>query len=168
MTCVTKTLASTEMPRIEVITEIDAFIERVFDYSRSIDTHQKSQTRHGEVAIAGRTSGLIEAGEEVTWEATHFGIKQRLTSRIVSMERPHHFRDSMVNGAFKRFDHDHFFEAISNRRTRMRDVFDYDSPLGPLGAIADFLFLVRYMRGLLLERNAVIKMLAESEAPLLP
>jgi ligand-binding SRPBCC domain-containing protein len=150
------------MPRIEVITEVRAPIAIVFDLSRSIDAHQATQTSHNERAIAGRTSGLIELHEDVTWEATHFGVRQKLTSRIVQMDRPRHFRDSRVRGAFKRFDHDHFFESTSRDGTKMRDLFDYSSPLGFLGKIADTLFLCAYMRRLLEERNEIIKRIAES------
>ena len=45
----------------------------------------------------------------------------------------------------------------------MRDLFSYESPLGILGRIAEFLFLDRYMQSLLAERNRVIKAAAESE-----
>ncbi|MEZ4309047.1 MAG: hypothetical protein R3F14_13500 [Polyangiaceae bacterium] len=45
----------------------------------------------------------------------------------------------------------------------MRDVFDYDSPLGPLGRLANMLFLERYMRRLLVERNRIVKEVAESD-----
>jgi len=152
------------MPRIETSTEIGAPIETVFDVSRDIDLHQRSQARSGEKAVAGRISGLIEEGEEVTWEAVHFGVRQRLTSRIVAMRRPASFRDSMVAGAFRRLDHDHFFESLAGGRTRMTDVLDYTSPLGPLGRVADTLFLQRYMRRLLEERNAFIRRAAESIA----
>ena len=151
------------MPRLVIVTEIAAPIERVFDLARSIDVHQESQSRHRERAVAGRTSGLIEAGEVVTWEAVHFGIRQRLTSRIDAMTRPVHFRDSMVAGAFRSFVHDHHFEGIPGG-TRMTDVFDYVAPLGVLGSLADRLFLKRHMRCLLEERNAVIKDLAESQS----
>jgi ligand-binding SRPBCC domain-containing protein len=143
------------MPRIEIATDIAAPIDRVFDLARSIDVHQESQTRHREKAVAGWTSGLIEAGETV-----HFGIRQRLTSRIDSMTRPVHFRDSMVAGAFRSFVHDHHFEEIPGG-TRMSDVFEYVAPLGVWWRWADLLFLDRYMRCLLEERNAVIKDLAE-------
>jgi ligand-binding SRPBCC domain-containing protein len=149
------------MPRIELTTVIDAPIQKVFDLARNIDAHQESQSSHQERAIAGRTSGLIEAGDSVTWEAVHFGVRQTLTSRIVAMTKPSHFRDSMVDGAFARFDHDHFFEALSEAQTQMRDVFDYDAPLGWLGRVADALFLERYMRDMLEERNQILKELAE-------
>lgn len=43
----------------------------------------------------------------------------------------------------------------------MRDVFDYDSPLGPVGKLADCIFLKRYMARLLIRRNKLIKEAAE-------
>ena len=72
---------------------VEAVPERVFDLSRSIDLHVQSTGNTGEKAIAGCTSGLIELGESVTWEATHFGIRQRLTSKITAFERPRFFVD---------------------------------------------------------------------------
>ena len=149
------------MPTLILVTDIDAPPERCFDLSRSIDLHVASAAKTGERAIAGVTHGLIELGEEVTWRARHFGVWQTLTTRITRFDRPLHFRDSMVRGAFRRFDHDHYFERIGSA-TRMTDAFDYDSPLGPLGRVADVVFLARYMRRFLEERNAVIKHAAES------
>ena len=144
------------MPTIELITEIDAPIERVFDLARSLDLHMDSMAQTGERAVAGVTSGLIDAGQEVTWQARHFGVWQHLTSRITVCDRPTHFADTMVRGAFKRFDHDHYFTVAGSggKDTMMRDVFDFDAPLGPLGWLAERLFLTRYMRNLLLKRNA--------------
>ncbi len=115
-----------------------------------------------EVAVAGVTNGLIGPDEEVTWEATHFGVRQRLTTRITAYHRPFHFRDSQVEGAFRRFDHDHFFSGVDGG-TIMRDVFDYDSPLGVLGVLANRLYLTRYMTALLQCRNKLIKEVAERD-----
>ena len=150
------------MPIIKLETEISAPIEQVFDLARSIDLHRATMTRYKEKAVAGITSGLISLDETVTWEATHFGVRQRLTSKITRLERPRHFRDSMVRGAFRRFDHDHFFEQIGGKTT-VKDVFDYDSPLGILGKFADALFLENHLREMLEERNQIIKAAAESD-----
>ncbi len=149
------------MPVIKLEMVMRAPIERCFDLSRDIDLHMQSTEQTREIAIGGVTTGLIGFGEEVTWEATHFGVRQRLTSRITAYDRPTHFRDSQVRGAFKRFDHDHWFENIPGGATLVRDVFDYDSPLGWLGMLADYLFLKRYMRSLLQRRNLLIKQVAE-------
>ncbi|MCY7344886.1 MAG: SRPBCC family protein [Pyrinomonadaceae bacterium] len=118
-------------------------------------------SKYDEKAVAGVMSGLIDLGETVTWEATHFGVRQNLTSQITAFERPWHFRDSMVKGVFKRFDHDHYFEAVG-AETLIKDIFDYDSPLGILGTIADALFVEKHLREMLEERNDLIKRIAES------
>ncbi len=106
-------------------------------------------------------AGLMGLNDEVTWEAVHLGIRQRLTSRITIFERPYYFRDSMMRGAFKRFDHDHLFEHHDGLTT-MKDVFDYTSPLGLLGKLADWLVLEHYMERLLRARAEVIRAAAET------
>ncbi|KAA3438398.1 SRPBCC family protein [Rufibacter hautae] len=150
------------MPIIRLQTIIKAPIDRCFDLSRSIDLHTLSTQQTNERAVAGVVAGLIDLHETVTWEATHFGIRQKLTSNITELERPHRFVDEMVKGAFKRIWHEHRFEALSADETRMTDTFDYTSPLGFLGKLADVLFLEKYMTRLLLTRNQVIKEVAES------
>lgn len=68
------------MPRIELRKEIKANIELVFDLTRSIDLHKISTAHTKEKAVGGRTSGLLEPGETVTWRAKHLGIYQEPTS----------------------------------------------------------------------------------------
>ncbi|MDR3697095.1 SRPBCC family protein [Mucilaginibacter sp.] len=146
---------------IELSTTINAPIERCFDLARSIDLHLESTKQTGEQAIAGRTSGLIGLDETVTWQAKHFGIRQKLTVKITRFEYPNYFTDEMVEGAFKSFRHDHLFFNI-NGQTTMKDVFDFESPVWWLGKLANFLFLTRYMCKLLVIRNQVIKQVAEA------
>jgi len=149
------------MAVIRVETEIKAPPQLCFDLKRSVDLHVTSTGDSGERAVAGVTKGLIGPGQEVTWSARHFWIRQELTSRVTAFDPPHHFRDSLVRGAFARFDHDHYFEPHDGG-TRMVDVFDYSAPLGLLGRFAEKLLLNRYMRRLLIERGLAIKMVAES------
>lgn len=151
------------MPILDIETLVHAPPERVFDLCRSVEAHIDSTGKSREIAVAGKTSGLMELGDTVTWEATHLGVRQRLTSEITRFDRPRYFRDSMVRGAFRRFDHDHFFEPRDDG-TLMRDVFDFDAPLGPLGHLANALFLTRYMRRFLEQRAGAIKRMAEAES----
>ena len=98
------------MPTIDLKTEIKAKIEICFDLSCSIDLHTLSTSKTNEKAIDGRTSGLIVLDDFITWEATHFGVRQQLTSKITQFEKPFHFRDEQVKGAFKSMVHNHYFE----------------------------------------------------------
>lgn len=149
------------MPLVRLETFIEAPKQIVFDVARSIDLHQVSTAQTNEKAVAGRTSGLIELDEWVTWEAEHFGIVQKLTSKITAMDAPDYFVDEMVSGAFKSFKHEHIFEAKGNG-TIMIDLFSYISPLGIIGKLADRVFLQSYMTALLVQRNKILKAQAES------
>jgi ligand-binding SRPBCC domain-containing protein len=150
------------MPHIELVTTINAPITRCFDLARSIDLHKLSTEGTQEEAIAGVTSGLIGKGEQVTWKAKHFGITQKLTSKITAFEYPYHFRDEMLQGPFKMIRHDHIFEE-SGSKTIMRDRFEFESPGGILGAIFNKLILEKYLHNLLVRRNQVIKETAQGD-----
>lgn len=150
------------MPRIKLTTEIEADIHVVFDLSRSIDLHKISAAKTNEKAIDGKVSGLIGLNESVTWKARHFGVYQRLTSKVTEFDRPNHFVDEQESGIFKFFRHEHHFRS-TDQGTEMIDIFDYRSPCGILGNFADRLFLKRYMTTFLEKRNKVIKEFAESE-----
>ena len=150
--------------KTELETVIRAPRTRCFDLSRDLDLHQRSMSASGERAVAARTSDLIGFGEEVTWRARHFGVTHEHTARITAFDRPAHFRDTMVRGRFKRFEHDHFFEDGS-AGTIMRDVVVFESPLGPLGRLVDGVILVKYLRRLLEERNRAIRQAAEAQPP---
>ena len=151
------------MPLIRLFTEINAPIERVFDLARSIDVHKNSTKHTNETAIAGKTSGLIELHDTVTWRAKHLGFYQTLTSKITQYNRPFSFEDCMLEGIFAGFQHQHIFEKIDDNKTMMKDDFNYTSPFGIIGKVADILFLENYMRNLLIKRNQVIKEIAEGE-----
>ena len=149
------------MPIIELKTIIKAEENIVFDLSRSVDLHKISTQHTNEEAIAGKTSGLIGLNEWVTWRAKHLGFYQELTSKITEFDRPNYFADEMVKGAFKSFKHEHYFKETDGI-TLMTDVFNYASPYGFFGRLADYFFLKSYMKKLLLKRNTIVKEFAET------
>jgi ligand-binding SRPBCC domain-containing protein len=149
------------MPTIRIATSIDAPPERCFDLARDVGAHVRSTASTGERAVGGVTEGLLALGDEVTWEARHLGVTQRLTARIARFERPTVFEDVMVRGAFASLRHVHEF-VPRDGGTTMVDTFTFESPLGPLGAIVDRLFLAGYMRRFLVSRAEELKRMAES------
>lgn len=150
------------MPKIELRTEIKSTIDICFDLSRSIDFHLISTAKTNEKAISGRTSGLVQLNDTVTWEATHFGVRQKLTSLISGLEYPIYFKDEQLKGAFKSFSHEHHFKQVGDT-VIMLDVFDFESPFGIFGRIFNCILLKNYMKTFLLQRNAIIKEYAESD-----
>lgn len=150
------------MPVINYEIYVEAPVQVCFDLTRNVDVHTETTARTKERAIAGVTSGLMEKGDTVTWEAVHLGVKQKLTAKIIEMDKPHRFTDVMVKGAFHSFTHTHEFIEQGNG-TLMKDRFEYRSPLGVLGKIADKLFLEKYMTRFIVERSIELKRIAESK-----
>ncbi|MCA1557995.1 MAG: SRPBCC family protein [Acidobacteria bacterium] len=150
------------MPVIKAETFILAPVEVCFDLARDVEVHMASTAETGERAVAGVTSGMMELNDEVTWEARHLYVRQRLTSKITAMERPRMFVDEMQRGAFKSLRHLHLFLPEGDG-TRMIDELAFTSPLGVLGRIADALLLDNYMRRFLIKHNEYIKRVAEEK-----
>ena len=152
------------MVRLDELTVIRAPMERCFDLARSVEVHLEGNTHWGEAAVAaaGVTSGLVGPGQRVTWRANHFGFWFTLTGEITDFDQPAWFQDTMMRGPFRSMQHDHWFRALSAEKTEMRDAFSFAAPVPILGRVAELTFLARYMHRLLLERNAVLKAIAES------
>ncbi len=148
------------MATIHLETFIAAPPEVCFDLCLDVNFHERAG--HGR-AVAGTTAGGLRFGDTVTWEATHFLVRQRLTSKIVEYDRPRRFVDEMQRGAFARWQHTHRF-STADGGTCMIDDIDYASPLGLIGRIADALFLENYMTRFLLRHNAQFKRMAEAKA----
>lgn len=149
------------MTTIKLSTIINAPIEKCFDISRDIKIHELSTKDTNERAIAGKSSGLCDVNDVITWEATHFGIRQRLTVKISKINPPLFFEDMMLKGAFKSMRHEHHFKQVADN-TEMTDVFMYQVPFGFLGNWFDRFILKKYMTRFLRARNQIIKEVAET------
>ncbi len=143
------------METIRLQTWIDAPVERCFLLSLSIDLHLASTRKTGEQAIAGVTTGIIGEGQTVTFRARHVGKWRQHTTRIEALRPCSYFRDVMVDGSFRRFEHDHHFATMDDG-TRMRDEILFVAPWGSAGRLLARRRLVEILK----ERNAFLKRVA--------
>ena len=151
------------MSTIVVATRIAAPIEACFDLARDVDAHVRTASFTGERIVAGRATGLLELGDTLTFEAVHLGFRRRLTAVIVEFDRPHRFVDAMTRGAFSSLRHVHEF-TFESGQTLMTDTLTWRSPLGPLGLLADRLFVARHLRDFLVAKQSRLKAEAEGLA----
>ncbi|WP_300487459.1 SRPBCC family protein [Flavobacterium sp.] len=149
------------MTSFTIITPIKAPSKIVFDLARNIDIHKLSVSQTKEQAIAGKTSGLIHLNETVTWRGKHFGFYLNHQSKITAMASPDHFTDEMTKGHFTFFRHEHLFE-IRDDTTLMIDKIEYRTPFGIIGKLFNLLFLKRHLYHMILNRNKLLKYLAEN------
>jgi ligand-binding SRPBCC domain-containing protein len=150
------------MPTIHLTTFIAAPAQVVFDLSRHIDLHKESMSAFKEEAVAGIRFGLIEKDETVTWRAKHFFKTRLLRVKISEMKKPEMFIDEQAEGDFKMMKHEHYFKPCDNG-TILIDLLHFESPYGMLGEWFNSLYLTKYLKRLLEQRNKTIKAVAESD-----
>jgi ligand-binding SRPBCC domain-containing protein len=150
------------VPTIVIETFIASAPRRCFDLARNVDVHCfTSEFTRERAVLPGKTSGLLEEGDLVTFEGRHLGVTQRLTARITEMRAPDRFVDQQVRGAFKWLRHVHEFEALAGG-TLMRDSITWRSPFGILGSMADVIALRPHLTWFLTKKQHALKLLAES------
>lgn len=145
---------------IRLETRIDAPIEEVFDLVRDVDAHVKTAAWTGEQVVES-SARILALDDTVTFRARHFGVWQTLTAKVVECEPPYRLVDVQIKGTFRSLRHEHLFRQ-EERTTIMVDRLEITAPLGPLGWLAERIFLESYMRRFLVRRNQALKALAEA------
>ncbi len=150
------------MPVIHLTTVVHAPVDRVFDLSRNIALLRKSVQSSGETIVTGKTSGLLQAGEEITWQAKRLGCAWMVRLKTARMELHSFFEERMLQGDFALLKYQHYFKAITNG-TVMIDLFEYEQRENSWGKSLKQLLLTKYWRRVLENRNTLIKSVAESD-----
>jgi len=145
---------------IKTVTTIRASREQCFDLARSQKAHTASAEATSERIVSGPANDLLTLGDEVTFEGRHFGIRFRLTARITESLFPEFFVDETVKGPFQSMRHEHRFEACAEG-TQMIDILTFKAPFGPIGLLAEKLFLSAHLTRFLKTRGEFLRSAAE-------
>ena len=158
------------MPQIERTVEIHAPIQRVFAFVADIRNHRLVVPPHTREQLLSGGDSPLRVGTVVRLRARYGGIYWTLASRITAFEPPTavqpgnaYFRDEQVSGPFALWQHDHWFASTPDGHTRLTDRFTYAAPLGPLGKLAENIWLNGSMRHLMEFMQVAQKQLIEQE-----
>ncbi|MGI4854083.1 MAG: SRPBCC family protein [Janthinobacterium lividum] len=141
---------------------VQAPIERCFELSCCLElVHEEL----GMNAVSGKTEGFVVGGDIVRWEGWQLGLKHFHVSHISGFERPVFMQDTMLDGRFKTFQHDHHFcqQAGAAPATLLQDELRFSLPFGALGGLVARTIMVPHIHKLMASRFARIKRIAESE-----
>src|SRR5215213_9920206 len=94
----------------------------------------------------------------------------RWVAKIVEHQPPHavvfgeeaRFIDEQESGPFASWRHAHEFEHVDEKTTRVTDRVTYRVPFGPVGWLADLIFVRRQVRAMFRFRHAQMKRMLES------
>lgn len=145
------------MPSFERSVEIEAPVEAVFAFHEHPDALKMLSPAFPPLRVLRRSGGL-EAGAEVdlkigpmTWRARH-----------TAYERNRLFVDEQVRGPFKRWVHQHVFEALGPARSRLTDRVTFELPGGRLMNLIARPFVIFGLRRMFAHRHAVTRAACEA------
>ncbi|MEM8582811.1 MAG: SRPBCC family protein [Bacteroidota bacterium] len=76
-------------------------------------------------------------------------------SEITQIQEPDYFIDIQLSGPFANWHHEHRFVALGPNQTEIIDRLHYTPPLGPLGAVANWIFVKAQLRRVFTYRQKV-------------
>ena len=113
---------------------------------------------------SGRTSGLVVGGDTVRWQGWQLGLLHHHESLISGYQRPVFLQDTMLQGRFQSFQHDHHLRELPDGTTELRDEVRFSLPFGVLGRVVARWIMVPHILGLLRRRFERIGRIATTDA----
>ena len=152
------------MPRLQFVTDLDASQECVWEFHSTLDALEALTPPGTKIELPDPRPAL-ELGARVAIVVTQPPVPfpLRWESVMTVWEPPLRFVDEQGRfGPWKTWHHEHRFDDLGGGRTRLTDTIDYEPPFGPLGKIADALFLRRQITAGFTYRHAKTRELLES------
>ena len=149
------------MPVLEFAITIAAPLERVWAFHEDVRGALPALSPP-EARVAIESADLpVRVGTRIILSARGpLGRRIRWVAKIVEHRPPDGagaaFVDEQEAGPFASWRHEHLFEALGPNSTRLTDRITYRVPLGPLGLVADRLFVRRQLVSMFRHRHAVL------------
>lgn len=97
----------------------------------------------------------MQPGTLIDYELRLCAVPFRWRTRIETFEPASYFTDIQLSGPYRRWHHRHEFVELAGA-TEMKDILDYELPLGPVGVAARWLFVRHALRRIFDYRRAAI------------
>lgn len=146
---------------LRVTTTVAAPIDRCFLLTCAIALVEQEL---GLRPVSGRTNGFVIAGDTVRWEGWQLGLRHHHVSLISGYQRPVFMQDTMLEGRFQSFQHDHHLRELPDGLTELHDEIRFRLPFGVLGRVVGRYILVPHILGLMHSRFQRIGRIVTSDA----
>jgi ligand-binding SRPBCC domain-containing protein len=143
------------MPTVEFETTIAAPLETVWTFFQDVEQSLPALTSPQEQIVLESADTPVKAGSRIVFGMNGpMGRRVRWVAKIVEHAPPHavifgqeaRFVDEQEGGPFRFWRHEHEFEAVDAKTTRVVDRITYRVPLGPVGWIVDAVYVRRKLR----------------------
>lgn len=145
---------------LRMTSTVAAPIDRCFLLTCSIALVQEEL---GMRPVAGRTSGLVVDGDTIRWEGWQLGLRHHHVSLISGYQRSVFLQDTMLEGRFQSFQHDHHLRKLPNGLTELNDEVCFRLPFGFAGTLVAQYIMVPHILRLMRSRFQRIGRIATTE-----
>ncbi len=145
------------MYALETRVEVDAPIERVFDFFARPE-NLGALTPAGMSWDVQRAPGHIEEGSELEYSIRVGPVPMRWKARIAEWHPDEGFVDAQIGGPYKSWWHEHRFQRSADDRTVVTDRVLYAPPWGMVGRVAHRAFVRRQLEDIFGFRDAAIRL----------
>jgi ligand-binding SRPBCC domain-containing protein len=106
-----------------------------------------------------KIEGPSGVGQMITFAAAG---GRSLVVKVTEYQYPHRIVDTMIEGPFRSFVHEHEFREAAGG-TLMLDTIEWTTPFGMIGRMADSMVLKKRLTRIVSSRNKRLKDLAEDD-----
>ena len=144
------------MPTLEFETIVPASMAKVWTYFENVETSLPALFAPGDQVVLERADVPIREGSIVVVRSRGPVGMIRMVARVVEHRPPHsvvfgeeaRFVDIQESGPFKSWRHEHDFERIDEKTTRVLDRVTYRVPFGIIGWVVDLLIIRRRVKAM--------------------
>src|SRR5687768_12775611 len=156
------------MPTIEFETTVAAPLDEVWAFHEDVRASLPALSPPRDDVSIESADVPPHVGSRIVINARGpFGRRMKWVAKITEHAPPHavvfgeeaRFVDEMESGVFKAWRHEHDFERLDEKTTRVLDRVTYRVGLGPVGFFADRLIVRPRLRSMFRHRHAALRRL---------
>lgn len=123
------------MAQFETSITVDCSREKLFDLLATPRIHERLSPPDVGLRFINPPERLV-LGTRFQFKIQAWKMIQTVTHEITEYEAPHRFVEQQVQGALKKWIHEHLFEETADGKTTMIDRIEFLPPGGLIGALA--------------------------------
>jgi len=142
---------------LEASQELNISLSLAWDYFSSPDNLSNITPPKMGFNITSKVDRKVYQGQIITYKVSPVSFeKTNWVTEITAVKDQEYFIDEQRFGPYAMWHHEHFFEALPNGNTLMKDKISYKIPFGFLGSIAQTLFIKKQLLSIFEYRKEVL------------
>jgi ligand-binding SRPBCC domain-containing protein len=134
---------------IKSVQKIPAILEEVWDFYASHANLQLITPSYMKFKVISQNEGeKLHSGQIIEYKVRPIlNVPLYWKTEIKNVTAPAYFMDEQLKGPYSIWQHQHIFKTIAGG-TEMTDIVLYRNPLGPLGELANIVFIKNKLRNI--------------------